>query len=210
MAAQPQYGGAMPEVSPPQRRSFAPDGQNQRQPEPAWDVIWLRNGQEPMTMNFLYSPNHSMDWKIQEWAAFIYVTCSAFSHPICKGFHWGGANVVHEDVFVGEVVMDGEFGQDEKKWSGVRHYLLEDLLRPRRWVAKLQVFTFSYETLRHFDLNQLSQENIRYGQAFCPYGRRIYQYCYGKFQPCYNTIYGDMPMEGFWPRPRMIPSIDEW
>ncbi|KAI0547089.1 hypothetical protein F4679DRAFT_586822 [Xylaria curta] len=189
--AQLRHGGVTPEVPPPPYELFILDGEDPCQPELESDTLWENNDQEPMTTIFLYCPDTSGEWINQDWVAFMYVVCSPFPHPICKGFFWGIANVIYSAIMDIDAVKDG-FLQDEKKWAGLKLYLIRDLQRPRRWVAKIQVLALCLETLHLFDVSQLSREKIQYGEAFCPYWRRVYQYSHGKFKPCYNSTYGNM------------------
>ncbi|TRX87723.1 hypothetical protein FHL15_011385 [Xylaria flabelliformis] len=203
MAAQLRYGGAMPKFSPPPYESFIPDGQDPWQPELESDSIWKINDQEPMIMIFLYCPNPSREWRIQDWVALMYVTCSAFPHPICKGFFWGSSNVEFS-AFMAIDVVKGDSRQNEQKWAGSKRYLIRDLQQPRRWLGKIQVFALDHETLRLFDVNQLSHLKIQFGEAFCPYRRRVYRYSYGKFRPRHKPTHGDTSMEESWLRLRMV------
>ncbi|KAI0187814.1 hypothetical protein EV127DRAFT_498462 [Xylaria flabelliformis] len=203
MAAQLQYGGARPKLSPPPYESFIPDGQDPWQPELESDSIWENNNQEPMIMILSYCPNPSKEWRIQDWVALMNVTCSAPPHPISKGFFWGIANVVFS-AFMAIDVVKGDPRQDEQKWAGSKRYLIRDLQQPRRWLAKIQVFALDTETLRLFDVTQLSHQKIQFGEAFCPYRHLEYQYSCGKFSPCYNPVYGDTFMKEKWLRLRVV------
>jgi hypothetical protein len=130
-----------------------------------------------------------------------------------EGFYWDTANVIPEE---GYVTFDGEnpkrvrwYG---KKYAGTRHYFLKDLQQPLRWMATIEVLVVDYYALCQFDLSQLCRERIRLGSALSQASpdHYIWKYRYDQVPwGCFNLVYGDMPMEGWWPWPRKEPEADK-
>ncbi|KAI1740384.1 hypothetical protein F4680DRAFT_448140 [Xylaria scruposa] len=154
MAAQLRCREAMPKIPSPPYGPCIPDGDDPCLPELESDTLWENNDQEPMTMSLLYCPDPCGEWRKQDWVAFMYVTCSPFPHPICKGFFWGVGNIVYSAIMDADAVK-GVLRLDEKEWAGLKLYRIRDLQRPRRWVAKIKVLAICLETLRCFDATDI-------------------------------------------------------
>ncbi|KAI1359289.1 hypothetical protein F5Y08DRAFT_344855 [Xylaria arbuscula] len=117
-----------------------------------------------------------------------------------EGFHWDTSNVIREEGY-----FDKDFYEwrDRKQWSSCRHYFLRDLKEPPLWIATMRFVAVSDVIISVFNLNELSRANIRLASAYNQSGQLIYHYHHeNTFRRC-NTIYDDMPMEGWWPWPRV-------
>ncbi|KAI1387982.1 uncharacterized protein F4822DRAFT_408240 [Hypoxylon trugodes] len=86
----------------------------------------------------------------------------------------------------------------------VRHYFFQDLQQtPPRWVAHLQLFAAAEEVLASVRFEDISVEHVYIAIAHgAEHGGCIYHYRWSQPKIAYNTIYDEMPMEGWWPWPR--------
>ncbi|KAI0533199.1 hypothetical protein GGR58DRAFT_126797 [Xylaria digitata] len=205
MEAQPEYRGAMFKASPPPyNEGFGPNGASKRQLGPAMGGHWYRETPQRETIRFLICPDPSQHPLTQDWVALLSVKCGDVPRLMREGFYWDVSNVVNEDGFIN---IDWKRGSntsrpDGQKWYGTRSYFLEDLQSPQLWIALIEIMALYEETLYNFQLSQLSRENIQCAKAISQLGHYIYQYNYDRPQSCYNAIYPNTPMKGYWPWPR--------
>ncbi|KAI0097467.1 hypothetical protein GGR51DRAFT_578142 [Nemania sp. FL0031] len=212
MAAPPADRQGIDKPLPPYNEAFGASRAFQRRPGPATYGRWYKENPEPETLKFTFCPNPSQPWFTQDWFATLLVKCGDIPRLMREGFYWDVRNVRHEDGFVREFqpVQSIPTRLDGRGWCGVRYYYLEDSQRPfLRWTASIQVLAIHEITLYNFSLSLLSRERIQLGQA-C--GRTqsiesagaylVYQYLCYEPRACFNAIYGNMPLEGYWPWPR--------
>jgi hypothetical protein len=70
------------------------------------------------------------------------------------------------------------------------------------WVAELTVFPNSVALLSRFRMQGLSVEQVYRVHAFNEDGQAVYVFEYHWPDYCYNCIYDDMPLRGWWPWPK--------
>ncbi|KAJ8130731.1 hypothetical protein O1611_g2897 [Lasiodiplodia mahajangana] len=219
MAAQSECRGETSEPSPPPYDEVSESIRaDQREPGPATCGRWYLEDPEPETLEFTLSPDPSQYWFTQDWAARLSVKCGDIPRLMRDGFYWDSRNVVNEDGFIrqGWTVGSDIPRSDGRQWCGSRRYFLKDLQQPPRWTASIRVLALHETTLYHFDLGELTRERIQRGKA-CGRGQNIqsadvdliYKYYYDRPQSCFNAIYDNMPMEGYWPWPRKKTEIKE-
>ncbi|KAK5636471.1 hypothetical protein RRF57_012183 [Xylaria bambusicola] len=164
-----------------------------------------------LIIRFCPDPSRPHSLRCQNWVAVLEVKCFDVPRLMREGFHWNASNVINEDGYI-------EFG---KKWPVVklwtstskRWYFLADNHQPRCWIASLMVEASDVSILYGFNLSLLSPEIVSSASALNQDHQEIYGYeartlpaklCNATKTPmwAFNMIYGDMPMEGFWPWPR--------
>ncbi|KAI1266222.1 hypothetical protein F5Y18DRAFT_435158 [Xylariaceae sp. FL1019] len=150
---------------------------------------------------FCPEPSKASSHLEQTWAVEMAVKCHDVPLQMREGFHWDASNVVREDGYISSnanrlIHVSG------KQYYGSRYYFLKDMRESPRWVACIAVYALNWETIYRFDLSQLSLNTMHGATAYAPHGDPIYNYLYGKPTACYNVIYDDMPMEGWWPWPK--------
>ncbi|KAI3316955.1 hypothetical protein HD806DRAFT_551239 [Xylariaceae sp. AK1471] len=179
--------------------------QDQPAPGPATSGSFYREDEQPVSIIFKFCPDPAKFLCQQDWSAELFVKCRDVPRLMREGFYWDAANVIREE---GYLVLDqlGSIRKDGKKYAGTRHYFLKDLQRPPRWIATIELHAVHFHTLTRFDLGQqLTQERIRLANATSQASSQHYIWRYHHQLPpeeCFNVIYGDMPMEGWWPWPR--------
>ncbi|KAI8948975.1 hypothetical protein F4801DRAFT_603827 [Xylaria longipes] len=134
-------------------------------------------------------------------AALLLIKCFNVPRLMREGLYWDDENVVREEGYL-DKDFTNSYRNNGKNWSGTRHYFLKDLRKPPLWTATIKVFALSNETLHRFDLNQLSPDNMQYARATNLSRQNIYYWEYGSPEKCFNAIYDDLPMEGWWPWPK--------
>ncbi|KAI1119017.1 hypothetical protein F5Y14DRAFT_118657 [Nemania sp. NC0429] len=185
--------------SPPSYEEPAGNQETKQQPGPATSGRAYHSDTREPSIRFKFCPDPSKRDNTQEWMAALLVKCDDVPSLMREGFHWDRTNIIKEE---GYFDYDYTNAGCSWTWNGTRHYFLEDLQRPPRWIATIEVFAAKHETLCCFDLGQLSLGNNCRTTAYSQSRKRIYEYIYGKHQQSYNAIYDDMPMEGQWPWPR--------
>ncbi|KAI0871589.1 hypothetical protein GGS24DRAFT_53759 [Hypoxylon argillaceum] len=155
------------------------------------------------SISFGFCPNPSDLTRNQAWGALLMVKCDDVPRLMREGFHWDGANVIREEGYIDRDFRYAHRRKDGKRWASTRHYYLQDLQQPPRWVATIKVFALNPGTVCQFDLNQLSRESMQWATALNPFSRH-HIYNWDSWSPAvrFNAIYDDMPMEGWWPWPR--------
>ncbi|KAI1408196.1 hypothetical protein F5Y13DRAFT_205053 [Hypoxylon sp. FL1857] len=129
--------------------------------------------------------------------------------------YWSLDNVQWEDGYISKTLPEPNNEYDkfmnqyliEKGLMVTRHYFLRDLQVPSRWVAHFQIHAATVKVLTNMRLENLSTDNIDFAHAWSDGRQRsIYQYRRSHPEGCYNAIYDDMPMGGWWPWPKKRDS----
>ncbi|KAI1159837.1 hypothetical protein F5B18DRAFT_664245 [Nemania serpens] len=181
---------------------------------PATGGRFYKEDKQPPSVKFRFCPDPTRLWhfKYQDWIAFLEVKCSDVPRLMREGFHWDTSNVIKEEGYIER----GKPGPNSNAQTSVpaRWYFLTDIHQPRRWIASLNVRALDINVLYNFNLSQLSPELIRAASALNQDQQLIYEYrsytfpdkfCNADESPMtgFNMIYDKMPMEGFWPWPRI-------
>ena len=138
-----------------------------------------------------------------DWVAVLQVQCDDISRLMREGFFWSSENVRRgEDRIICSM---------DKVWypKGLRYTRRSVLVdKPPsgispRWVAQLDVLCRFYEgILPNFRPEKLSRNKVFRVQAWEGPDELVYQYDLSKPDGNVNRIYGDAPLEGWWPWPR--------
>ncbi|KAI1266505.1 hypothetical protein F5Y18DRAFT_381776 [Xylariaceae sp. FL1019] len=148
-----------------------------------------------------FSPDPTNPWAAQDWTARLHCKCADVPQLMRTGFHYDMDNVVREEGFTA-LHANRWVHSPGVPYIATRFYFLKDLEEPRRWTAVIDVHAPVWETVYRFDLSCISRDQIRQAVAFNPVGFSIYRYLRGSPAECYNAIYDDMPLEGWWPWPK--------
>ncbi|KAI0438833.1 hypothetical protein F4803DRAFT_569170 [Xylaria telfairii] len=187
--------------------TLSPDYDDTQQPETEMNGMWQWDDSWPDKIAFRFSPDPSNGAAFQDWEALLLVACSDIPCLMREGLYWDSDNVIDDRGFIAENPdVNTRLRQTGTRWHGFRYYYLQDLQQPRRWVATLQVSAVFTQTLFDFDLSQLLWDKISTGVSINQAGLRVYQFCYGQSQLCFNIVYPDIPLEGEWPWPRRDAS----
>lgn len=139
-----------------------------------------------------------------KWKAGLYVYTKDVPQLMREGFYWTASNVVLEEGFFGPNKVDRNLYQEG--WTFGRHYFLSDLSKEPRWTAWLIVFARNFDqclsSMRRFSLDKLSPDLVSESFALNAHQGLIYGYCFNEPELNFNCIYGNMPMNGWWPWPK--------
>jgi hypothetical protein len=134
-------------------------------------------------------PGLSLD---HQWAALLSIKCDDVPRLMRDGFFWSEDNLIPEEGYI-DYSVKGRYYR--------RHYFLEDKKKRRLWIANIIVKAPSVEAIFRFDLGQLSIENMQKAGAISQNGYAIYGYHYNFPSLCFNAIYDNMELPGWWPWP---------
>lgn len=138
------------------------------------------------------------------WRGGLYVDTKDVLRLMRQGFYWTMSNVVLEEGFVGPNEIDPFLGKDEGTFC--RHYFLTDLSEEPQWTAWLILSPRESEAdlfaLLKVKLESLSPDLITEVFANNPHGGLIYYYAFNEPEANFNCVYGNMPMDGWWPWPK--------
>ncbi|KAI1748553.1 hypothetical protein F4782DRAFT_550539 [Xylaria castorea] len=202
MAEETEQCEVMADAAPPSYKSISSlPYRAQRHPGPATSGTFYHRDVQHCTMSMAFCPDPSQVPTNQDWAAVLMVKCCDIPRLMREGFHWDSSNIIKEEGYV-DTDFSNAYRRSDGIWSGTRHYFLRDLQQPPLWIATIELFAPKTETLYRFDLNILSRENMRCTNAKSQSGHAIYCWAYGLPELSFNAIYGEMPMEGWWPWPR--------
>jgi hypothetical protein len=130
------------------------------------------------------------------WTAILRVKCRDVPRLMREGFFWSTGNVQPEEGYMSY--------STEPRWSALglnyaRLWGLVDTLNGETplWVAQLEVFTHSLETLSDFRVQNLSRDNVYTGHSWNADRQVVYAFEYHQPSQCYNCIYDDMPLQGW-------------
>ncbi|KAI1322383.1 hypothetical protein F5Y16DRAFT_415993 [Xylariaceae sp. FL0255] len=174
---------------------------------PATSGSFYTECEAPVCLELDFCPGPTRDWLAQDWFAVMEVKCYDISRLMREGIHWGAANIVREEGFM-EENDTGLLHDSGRKFAGKRIYFLRHLQQQPLWCARVEVYGLEWATLPRFDFClELSRERVQCakGYSFHPVSKKrnfVYSYEFGRPACCYNAIYDDMPLEGWWPWPR--------
>ncbi len=83
-----------------------------------------------------------------------------------------------------------------------RHYILTDLADEPNWDGSLVLLARQYEVLSSFRISDLSLDLVYLAWAADKSKHTVYYYNAVWPESNINTIYDDMPLEGWWPWPK--------
>jgi hypothetical protein len=118
-----------------------------------------------------------------------------------EGFFWSAENILPEEGYMSHSTIPGwsDIGFHHKRaWSLTDKSNGETPL----WVAQLEVLSHSVTILSGFLVHNLSRENVHNAHAWNAESQLVYHFESQSPRDCYNCIYDDMSLQGWWPWPR--------
>lgn len=156
-----------------------------------WAVLCLRMTPDPGARCYKKAP----------WAALLEVRTADMPRLMRDGFFWLAENILPEEGHVSRETSPlwTDFGFYHK-----RTWVLADRSNDEvpRWVGCLHILTPSFEILPSFQVQQLKRENVYATSVWDGLGHLICDYAYSSPQLSFNCLYGDRPLQGWWPWPR--------
>ena len=155
-----------------------------------------------LTLDMVPNPEEiNSDFRRFLWAAGLIVKCRDVPRLMRKGFFWTAENVLPEEGYMSH--------STPPEWSkrGFNHKRVWSLADKSNgetplWVAHLGVYSHSVPILSGFQVQNLSRENVWRAHAVNAEKQLVYHFDNRSPSNCYNCIYGDMPLQGWWPWPR--------
>ncbi|KAL2759348.1 hypothetical protein ACRALDRAFT_2023564 [Sodiomyces alcalophilus JCM 7366] len=146
------------------------------------------------------------------WVAIMWLSTEDLARLMRDGFHWDENNVIKEVGF-----MTYEPRGQLPWWAPIdcfpgnplalrcRHYSLRSSEGPN-WTASLTVWSPEETSFGSFRLSHLHPDNVIHGRARDTDGRLVYHFSKHLDDYCWNFIYDDMPLGGWWPWPKAKPG----
>lgn len=132
------------------------------------------------------------------WKAFLSLKVKYLPGLMKRGFYWSEANLQKN----GSYLLPSESTplparQANAGWQWARCYPLRDLAQDPQWIGTLEVFSHHIQTLREFRVSSLSVDMIFCGFATDWEGRILHVWNALDADVSLNTIYDEMPMDGW-------------
>ncbi|KAF6829124.1 hypothetical protein CPLU01_08137 [Colletotrichum plurivorum] len=128
-----------------------------------------------------------------------------------EGFFWNEDNVIPERSYIDnshDHHMEGHDLHCKRVWT------LVDLSPEHLWHTELTVWGPDIQTLARFRVSDLQTYIVYSAMVKAPreacntHRRTIYLYDENRPERCINTIYDDLPLEGWWPWPKLPGQED--
>ncbi|KAI2631437.1 hypothetical protein GGS26DRAFT_591314 [Hypomontagnella submonticulosa] len=179
-------------------------------------------GPQPTTTRSLYfqkpagpnivmyvGPYDTRDPASLPWMGILRVKCTNVPELMSSGFHWTIENVQQEEGYYESTSACIDCHPDELRrilmagWVETRHYFMRDIQHnPPQWVAHFQFHCYEKELLTKIRLEHLAVERIFHAIAQGDAFETIYEFWKLWPDQCFNAIYDDMPLDGWWPWPK--------
>ncbi|KAF3802054.1 hypothetical protein GCG54_00012298 [Colletotrichum gloeosporioides] len=124
------------------------------------------------------------------------------------GFFWTTANFDFKATYTQALDHHREprmFAQ--MGWTCTRNFFLSDRGDNPFWTAKMSVYARDRVTLDSFAVTDLSRKNMSWARAWAKdgtssYVEDLYKWVCDSPESFYNNIYGNLPLDGWWPWPK--------
>lgn len=190
----------------PQKTTSGPE-QNDRAPVQhaplcyTWSKCEFGQGWGALILEMALPPRHPFGYSGLPWSASLIVKCRDVPRLMREGFFWSAENILPEEGYMSPSTTRewSDMGFDHKRvWRLVDKANGETPL----WVAELEVMSHSVTTLSGFQLHNLSREIVHRADAWNAERQLVYHFESYSPMDCFNCIYDDMPLQGWWPWPR--------
>ncbi|KAI1438157.1 hypothetical protein GGR50DRAFT_534160 [Xylaria sp. CBS 124048] len=160
----------------------------------------------PIAIEIAYAPDPASS-SGQCWFAELLVKCDDVPRLMREGLHWDETNIIGEEGFIDIGGINSIYKPDttipsyadSERWHVKNHYFLTDSQHaPPLWNAHLSVYARDIPSLSRFTLRGLSRKNTVAAMAWSEAEEIIYVYENGNAPV--NSVYPEMPLEGWWPR----------
>ncbi|KAJ0358734.1 hypothetical protein COL154_008895 [Colletotrichum chrysophilum] len=125
-----------------------------------------------------------------------------------EGFFWATENFNFKATYTHTFDPRKEPKQlAQMGWTCARNFFLSDLEDDPFWTAKMSVYARDRVTLDSFAVTGLSRKNMSWARAWAKdgtsgYVEDLYKWVCGSPESSYNKIYGNLPLDGWWPWPK--------
>lgn len=145
-----------------------------------------------------------------EWRAVMRISTWNIPRLMARGLYWGPHDVqeVPGGVHLGSRLGAFRFGYGVH-WNHTRIYHIEPPGKLREWTAQLFVFAKTHSTLAQFDINCLTPETVESMKARNWKGDIVYLASRERPDLNFNTLYGLMPLKGWWMWPKTESMANE-
>ncbi|KAK2007369.1 hypothetical protein LZ32DRAFT_610387 [Colletotrichum eremochloae] len=168
---------------------------------------------------FLFDPklpnSEPTEGNIYDWEAKLQAKARDVPRLLREGFYWNTANVDWEAGYIQlDLSTDDEPGAADY-WSCSRTFFLSDLSDDPQWTAKLVVYAAKTSVLSRFTLSSINMDTMNWATAWRKVNEQgnneQWVYTWDRYDPeeNFNAIYGDMPLKGWWPWPRLDFDDDD-
>lgn len=205
----PSYAATPPEL-PPTPSFFtisSPEGPTsgptEQQPFRSYDWETSPSGPAWGKLSLSMVPDHHSEGSLP-WLADLVVCCWDLARLMREGFFWSHANIVPEEGYMSnklEPDMAAVGFQFQRIWRLVDRQ--QHAGGPPLWIGWLTVHFADLGSLAAFRIQDLSAENIERFWASNAQDNLVYAFCHAEPEHAFNCIYDDMPMEGWWPYPKV-------
>lgn len=142
-----------------------------------------------------------------EWEARLRVKARDLPRLMREGFHWSAANFDFEASYIQTDLSGEEETIRMAGWTCSRSFFLSDLGDDPRWAAKLVVWAQNTGVLSRFKIADLTPDMMSWAFAWrksrqCDGPQWLYDWDCDEPQDSFNAIYGEMPLDGWWPWPK--------
>ncbi|KAK4152177.1 hypothetical protein C8A00DRAFT_35146 [Chaetomidium leptoderma] len=189
----------------PQKSTSGPEGNDRAPVQHAllytWSNCEVGQGWGALVFEMALNPRHHSGYSGLPWAAGLVVKCRDVPRLMREGFFWSAENILPEEGYMSHSTIPAwsNIGFDhERVWSLADKSNGETPL----WVAQLEVLSHSVTILSGFQVHNLSRKNVHRAHAWNAEKQLVYRFEYHSPRDCYNCIYDDMPLQGWWPWPR--------
>ena len=136
------------------------------------------------------------------WAAGLAVKCRDLPRLMREGFFWSAENILPEEGHMTNAeYREWARGLGRHAYGRVWHLADKSNGEAPLWVARLEVCSRSVELLGRFEVRNLSRNMVYEAFAWNAEYRAVYAFRHYQPDGCFNCIYDEMPMEGWWPWP---------
>lgn len=136
------------------------------------------------------------------WQAFVKIQADDLGRVMREGLHWTEANLDREAGYIDYNPQSSISSLIPPFITCARVFVFRDLAREPQWTAKMTVLCRDLPSLSLFRFSDLTVDHIAFCTAKDADGKMVYMF--GRVGGCFNmnTLYDDMPLEGWWPWPK--------
>lgn len=152
------------------------------------------------------------DPQLKGWQAVVQMKANDVPKVMREGLYWTEVNLDKEAGYIAKF-SDSQRAACQPSttphlpscMSCQRVYFFQDLGEEPHWAAKMIVFCHDLDELSQFRFRDLRVDQTIFCAARDADGKVVYMFSRGP-EPhsvsCVNTLYDDMPLDGWWPWPR--------
>lgn len=145
------------------------------------------------------------------WHALMDIQTDDVPRLMREGLHWTEANLDKEAGYIEANPQDSMSPRPPSFVKYIRMFLLRDLGEKPLWTAKMAVYFSNTDQLSQFRFRHLKLYQIIFCKAESIDEKLLYMYqrIPDTDDINVNTIYDDMPLEGWWPWPKRFTKANK-